>query len=72
VNFLSPGAVTGYLSCLALVATAFGKGELAKYFNDPETAQQVLILVGAGGTFAAGVMKGVKAVKDALSAKPKA
>lgn len=60
MKFVTPGTITAILSVAAIIAGAFGKSQLAAFFNDPTTAQGLLTAAGTIGTLVAGLLAGVK------------
>jgi hypothetical protein len=58
---LSRGTVVGGLTLIAMVATTFGKPQLAAFLGDPSTADMLQAVIVSGGALIAGVMEGVKA-----------
>jgi hypothetical protein len=63
MKYVTPGTITAVLSIAAVVAGAFGHAALAHFFDDPSTAQDILLVIGNIGTLAAGLLSGVQ--KDA-------
>lgn len=58
-KYLTLGNIAALLSVAAIIAGAFGKGALASFLNNPDTAQTILTVLGSIGTLVAGASKGV-------------
>lgn len=59
-KYVTKGTITAALSVAAIIAGAFGKSTLAAWFNDPTTAETILVVAGSVGTLIAGAVAGVK------------
>jgi len=58
---LSRGTVVAAITVLAMLASTFGKPQLAAFLGDPATADMAQAVIVSGGALIAGVMEGVKA-----------
>jgi hypothetical protein len=60
MKFLSKGVFVAVLTVAALIASAFGKAELAAFLQSPEMADALQTVIVSGGVIVAGVLEGVK------------
>jgi hypothetical protein len=56
---VSPGLISAALTVLAMALSFAGKGQLAGFFQSPEAAEAITLLIGSVGTIVSGVLQGV-------------
>jgi hypothetical protein len=56
---ISKGLISAGVTILAMGLTFAGKSQLAAYFNDPATVDQIQLLIATGGTLLSGILEGV-------------
>jgi tetrahydromethanopterin S-methyltransferase subunit C len=57
---VSKGLVSAGVTVLAMGLTFAGKSQLAAYFNDPGTVDNIVLLIGTVGSLVSGILEGVK------------
>jgi hypothetical protein len=56
---VSPGLISAALTVLAMALSFAGKGQLATFFQSPEAAEAVTLMIGSVGTLISGVLQGI-------------
>jgi len=56
---VSPGLISAALTVVALGLSFAGKSQLASFFQSPEAADAITMLIGSVGTLVSGVLQGV-------------
>jgi hypothetical protein len=69
-RFITKGTISAVLSVITLILGSTGHGALATILTDPNTIQNILIMISAGSALYAGAAQGVPPKPAALPTAP--